>query len=175
METSEFFQVTKNKVGYRLRGVLSGKSKAIRERALEGGDRIVKAYDFNPEKLRRVAKKYGYELVTKLLKLPSSESIQGPKSMDKSEEINIEKGLETSRQLGKLGHTVTTEEKPSEAFSISCENLKEKSTGGKSASNSVTVQEVLERVRAVFVEGTEEEWVKLAVEAGLPEKDEGSF
>jgi hypothetical protein len=175
METSEFFQVTKNKVGYRLREVLSGKSKAIRERDLEGRDRIVKAYDFNSEKLKRVAKKYGYELVTKLPKLPSSEGIQVPKIMEKPEENNVEKGLDTPQQLSKLSYTVTTEEKTLEPSFVSSKNLEEKSTGGKSVSKSVTVQEVLEKIRAVFVEGAEEEWVKLAVEAGLPEKDASSL
>lgn len=73
MDTPEFFKVTKNKVGYRLREVLSGKSKAVREKRL-GGDEVIKAYVFDFEKLRRVSKKYGYELVTKLPTLPSSES-----------------------------------------------------------------------------------------------------
>jgi hypothetical protein len=170
METSEFFQVTKNKVGYRLREVLSGKSKAIRERDLEG-DKIVKAYDFNPEKLRRVAKKYGYELVTKLPKLPSSEDTQAPKSMEKPEENNVEKGFGTSQQLDKLSYIVTTEEKPSEPSSIPSKNLKEKSTGGKSGPKSFTAQEVFDKVRSILIEGTEEEWIKHFVEAGLSEKD----
>lgn len=34
-----------------------------------------------------------------------------------------------------------------------------------------SVQEVLEFVRARFVEGTEEEWLCLALEAGCPEED----
>ena len=71
MATSEFFRVTKHKVGYRLREILSSKSKTVRKE-----DVTIKAYEFNQKKLRRIAKKYGYELVTKLPLLPSSESIK---------------------------------------------------------------------------------------------------
>lgn len=38
-----------------------------------------------------------------------------------------------------------------------------------------SIQEVLERVRAVFVEGTEKEWVKHAVENGLSENEASSL
>jgi len=38
-----------------------------------------------------------------------------------------------------------------------------------------SIQEVLERVRAVFVEGTEEEWIKHAVENGLSENEASSL
>jgi len=66
MDTSEFFAVSKNKIGYRLREVLSGQSKSIREKDSEDKDVIVKAYVFDQMKLRRVAQKYGFVLVTKL-------------------------------------------------------------------------------------------------------------
>jgi len=65
------FRVSKHKVGYRLREVLSGKSKTVRE-----GKEHFKAYEFNREKMRRIAKKYGYELVTKLPLSPISEGVQ---------------------------------------------------------------------------------------------------
>jgi len=107
MDTSEFFSVTKNKVGYRLREILSGKSKPVREKGLEGKDTVVKAYVFNREKLRRVAKKYGYEIVTKLLSEPSSEGVGAPKSTLKHHEKNVEKSLDAPQQLGKLSYTVT--------------------------------------------------------------------
>ena len=73
MDTGDFFKVTKNKVGYRLREVISGKSKAMREKDSEGKDVVVRGYEFDLIKLRKVAKKYGYELVTKLQSLLSSE------------------------------------------------------------------------------------------------------
>jgi hypothetical protein len=83
MDTSEFFQITKNKVGYRLREILSGKSKPIREKDSEGNDVIIKAYSFDSEKLKRVAKKYGFNLVTKLPSLPSSEGMRLAETMEK--------------------------------------------------------------------------------------------
>jgi len=108
MDTSEFWHVTKNKVGYRLREILSGKSKPVREKDLEGKDVVVKAYEFNQEKLRRVAKKYGYEIVTKLPSEPSSEGVQAPNSTLEHHEKNVEKNVDTPQQLGNLSYTVTT-------------------------------------------------------------------
>ena len=175
METSEFFTVTKNKVGYRLREILSGKTKVLREKDPYGNWLSLKAYEFDPSKLRKVSKKYGYELVTKLQSLPSSEGTQAPESMEKTTSDNVEKEPYAPQQLSKLGNVVTTVEQPSslqiEGSSIS-EKAVEKSVTRDKGSNSVTsVQEVLERVRAVFVEGTEEEWVKHAVEYGLSESE----
>lgn len=171
MDTSEFFQVTKNKVGYRLREVLSGKSKPIREKDSEGKDVVVKAYIFDPEKLKRIAKKYGFEVVTKLPSLLSSEGMQASESMVKTEENNVERGPHTPQELGSLSYLVTNEREPSEP-SISSRNLEEKSVTSNKEANSVTsVREVLEFVRSRFVEGTQEEWVAFAVEAGFSEKE----
>lgn len=61
MYCQDFDVVTKRKIGFRLREVLSGERKRIR--TSEGQ---VRAWVFDTEKLRRVAKKYGYEFVTKL-------------------------------------------------------------------------------------------------------------
>lgn len=173
MDTSEFFQVTKNKVGYRLREILSGRSKPIRQKDSEGNDVVVKAYEFDLDKLRRVAKKYGFSFVTKLPSLPSSSGVQAPESMESREKTdgdNVEKEAHTPQELGSLSYSVTDEKEPSEA-SISSKNSKYKNTVGEKDSNSVTIQQVLEFVRTRFVEGTQEEWIGLAVEAGLPEKD----
>jgi hypothetical protein len=137
MDTSEFFQVTKNKVGYRLREVLSGKTKVLREKV---GDEWVstKAYEFNMEKLRRVAKKYGFEiLVTKLPTLPSSEGMPASEtmeSMEKTDGNNVEKEPHTPQELGNLSNSVTNETQPS----ISSKNHKEENTGGEKDSNLVT-------------------------------------
>jgi len=73
MDTGDFGIITKNRVGYRLREILSGETKVIREKDSEGHWASTKSYLFPLEKLRRVAKKYGYELVTKLPSLLSSE------------------------------------------------------------------------------------------------------
>lgn len=121
MDTSEFFNVTKNKVGYRLREILSGKSKVMREKDTDGNWGSVKVYVFNHEKLRRVSRKYGYELVTKLPleksdsnilvtklpTLPSSKSVKTYNSTLKHHENNVEKRADTSQQLGKLSNSVT--------------------------------------------------------------------
>ena len=66
MDTPEFGEVTKQKVGYRLREVLSGKKNNTRGQ--KGPGRI---YDFDVEKLKRIAKKYGCTLANKLTSLPS--------------------------------------------------------------------------------------------------------
>ena len=84
MDTSEFFRVSKHKIGYRLREVLSGKSKTVRE-----GEEHFKAYEFNREKLSRIAKKYGYELVTKLPLSPFSEGMQGSISQSNSPKNDV--------------------------------------------------------------------------------------
>lgn len=60
MHTPEFDEITKNKVGYRLREVLSGKSKTVRQKIPGKKDEEcprIKAYEFDEDKLRRVAKK----------------------------------------------------------------------------------------------------------------------
>lgn len=111
MDTSEFFQVTKNKVGYRLREVLSGKSKPIREKASDGHDIVIKAYVFDIDKLRRIAKKYGYKLVTKLPSLPSSEGVQAPNSTLKDHEENVEKDVGVPLEVDKLSNLVTKPER----------------------------------------------------------------
>jgi len=113
MDTSEFFRVTKSKVGYRLREVLSGKSKAVREK-----DLTVKAYEFNHEKLRRIAKKYGYELVTKLPLLPSCEGAQAPNSTSETVRNNVEKGLDTPLENGNISNSVTKRKSIDEMFAL---------------------------------------------------------
>ena len=119
MDTAEFFRVTKNKVGYRLREVLSGKSETIRKKISDKDWIFFKAYIFDPEKLRRVAQKYGYELVTKLPSLLSSEGVKAPISLQKqleNGENNVDfKGLESEKtvyapqELSKLSNLVTKE------------------------------------------------------------------
>ena|GEM_PF-1906739 len=109
MDTSEFFQVTKNKVGYRLREILSGKTRVLREKDVNGNWVSAKGYEFDVTKLSRVAKKYGYELVTKLPSLPSSEGAQAPESMEKDRGNNVEKEPHTPPQLGKVSNLVTNE------------------------------------------------------------------
>jgi len=107
MDTAEFFRVTKNKVGYRLREVLSGKSQNVREKDFDGNSVVVKAYVFDQKKLRRIAKKYGYELVTKLSSLPTSERVDPLNSTLEDHGNNVEKGVDTPQKLSKLRNLVT--------------------------------------------------------------------
>lgn len=106
MDTSEFFQVTKNKVGYRLREVLGGKSTTKRDEE-DKEDRVFKAYEFNMQKLGRVAKKYGYELVTKLSSYPSSEGVQPPETMEKDHQNNGVEVCHTPEEVANLSNLVT--------------------------------------------------------------------
>jgi len=113
MDTSEFFRISKHKIGYRLREVLSGKSKTVREK-----DATVKAYEFDHEKLRRIAKKYGYELVTKLPLLPLSEGAQAPNSTLRTNKNNVEKSLDTPLENGNISNLVTKPKSIDEMFAI---------------------------------------------------------
>jgi len=110
MDTSEFWHVTKNKVGYRLREVVSGKSKMVRDKDVEGNDKLVRAYVFDHEKLRRVAKKYGYEFVAEFLSYQSSQGVKVSNSTSKNHEKNVEKSLGTPQQLVKLRNLDTKED-----------------------------------------------------------------
>jgi len=117
MDTSEFFDVTKNKVGYRLREVLSGRTTVVKRKDGSGGRVSVKAYVFDVEKLKRVAKKYGYELSTKLLTTPSSPIVVAPESMEKECRDNVEKGPQKAQKLGILSNSVDVEKG---AFQVAC-------------------------------------------------------
>ena len=187
MDTSEFFDITKNKIGYRLREVLSGKTAVRREKDSEGNWVSSKVYVFDSEKLKRIARKYGYELVTKLLTLPSFGGVQASTNSEKTVQsmenpsvfhennvdetvVSQEKKPRILQELGKLSNSVTSETRKIEESSS--ENPREKSTVGKSVSNSVTsVQEALESVRSRFVEGTQAEWISFAVDAGLSREE----
>lgn len=93
MDTSEFFEVSKNKIGYRLREVLSGTSKMVREKDSKGEDLLLRAYTFNPLKVSRIARKYGFELrpdlVSKFQSIMSSESVNPPKTKDKDHQTPV--------------------------------------------------------------------------------------
>jgi hypothetical protein len=109
MDTPEFAEVTKQKVGYRLREILGGKRKTIRD-----PQGCVKAYEFDEMILKRIAKKYGYEVVTKLPSFPTSRGISTQENTRKVHENNVEgmgkspeKLVETPQKLGKLGNSVT--------------------------------------------------------------------
>jgi len=154
MDTSEFFNVTKNKVGYRLREVLSGKSKTVREK-----DVTVKAYEFSHEKLRRIAKKYGYELVTKLPLLPSSEGAQAPNSTLRNIKNNVKKSLDTPLQNGNISNSVTKPRSIDEMFA------------GQKGSNA-TLRDLEDELRNTWQKGTTEDLYRLIEEKSSLDKAE---
>lgn len=79
MDTPEFGEVTKQKIGYRLREVLSGKKGKVK------GKDDVRVYDFNAEKLRRIAKKYGCSLADKWTGETSCEDVLTLKTQKENE------------------------------------------------------------------------------------------
>jgi hypothetical protein len=80
MDTPEFGEVTKQKIGYRLREVLNGKKTKAR---LQDGPAWV--YSFDQAKLKRIAKKYGCQLV------PKFQTFQSPtETLPIKQESNVE-------------------------------------------------------------------------------------
>jgi hypothetical protein len=83
VDTPEFGEVTKQKIGYRLREVLGGKK--IKARGQDGTERV---YAFDFEKLKRIAKKYGCNLVPKFPTNTSLEERSTSKPESEVEEKN---------------------------------------------------------------------------------------
>ena len=84
MDTPEFGEVTKQKIGYRLREVLNGKKTKVR---LQDGPAWV--YGFDKEKLKRIAKKYGCQLVPKFQTFQSPTETTTLKAEAKVEEKSV--------------------------------------------------------------------------------------
>ena len=107
MDTPEFGIVTKSRVGYRIREVFNAERKTIRT---ENG--VSRCHEFNPDKAKRVFRKYGIkELVTKLPSEPSSRGVSMSLAMEKNHQNNVEnaeKPIETLKELGYVGNSVTT-------------------------------------------------------------------
>jgi hypothetical protein len=112
MDTAEFGEVTKQKVGYRLREVLSGRK--TNTRGQKGPGRI---YEFDAEKLRRIAKKYGCSLANKLTSYPTTASADG----SKAENAVSETGL-ISEKAPDLGSEKTEKEAETQEKVVSLVN-----------------------------------------------------
>jgi len=84
VDTPEFGEITKQKIGYRLREVLGGKK--IKARGQEGTERV---YEFDFEKLKRIAKKYGCNFVPKFPTIMSLEECPTLKPEIKIEETRV--------------------------------------------------------------------------------------
>jgi len=129
MDTSEFFDVTKNKVGYRLREILSGKKAINKFKDQEGNWVSNQVYIFEPEKLRRVARKYGYEFSSKFQSFLASShlsskfsSFQGctdEKTMLKDHAENVEKMQLTPVEDAKLANLLEKTETNNATSSVS--------------------------------------------------------
>jgi len=100
VDTPEFGEVTKQKIGYRLREVLNGKkAKAIGH----ANDRV---YVFDSEKIKRIAKKYGCTIADKQTTKTSSSGASALKEETQvdekpfvpEKELNLE-GEETEKQV----------------------------------------------------------------------------
>ncbi len=84
MDTAEFGEVTKQKIGYRLREVLGGKK--IKARGQDGPERV---YEFDAEKLKRIAKKYGCSIVPKFPTRTSLDESSASKLESEIEETSV--------------------------------------------------------------------------------------
>jgi len=97
--TADFGKVTKQMVGRRLREVLDGRSRTCRK-----GERTIKVYEFDPRKVFRVVKKYGYSLVTELPMLPILEGAVENKVV--SERVSEEQQANPTR-ISNISNVVT--------------------------------------------------------------------
>jgi hypothetical protein len=77
MDTAEFAEISKQKVGYRLREVLGGKKAKV---VGHDNDRV---YVFDAQKLERIAKKYGCDLKNKLSEINGGEGEASNQCADK--------------------------------------------------------------------------------------------
>jgi hypothetical protein len=117
MDTPEFGEITKQKVGYRLREVLSGKKRRLR-----GPEGPYWAYEFDVEKLKRIARKYGYPFVLKFSTDSTCQGVSTPFTPLKVHENHVEgmeksleKLVETPLEVSSLENSRTNQFKPVEA------------------------------------------------------------
>jgi hypothetical protein len=169
MDTPEFGEITKQKVGYRLREVLSGKKKRLR-----GPEGLYWAYEFDVEKLKRIARKYGYPFVLKFSTDSTSQGVSTPFTPLKVHENHVEgmekslkKLVETPLEVSSLENSRTNQLKP--YTEVEAPTVKNEVKPFSSTRPSLA--EVLEKLRLVFVEGTEEEFLAHAVDAGLSKNE----
>jgi hypothetical protein len=108
VSTSQFYDVTKNKIGYRLREILGGKKSIVRmkEHSCEKDDAVGKpttAYQFDVNKVRRVSAKYGYKFnyirVSELASSPNVSEFQKGLG-ENTQKIDGEKQAGTAENMG---------------------------------------------------------------------------
>jgi hypothetical protein len=121
MDTADFGEITKQKIGYRLREVLS--SKKTKARLQEGPTWV---YSFDQEKLKRIAKKYGCQLVPKFQTFQSTQDNTIPEPQLKAEEKGAVPENKTVLEAQKSEQITTTPakvEQPRNSGTFSLEDL----------------------------------------------------
>jgi hypothetical protein len=111
VDTSEFGLLTKRQIGYRLREVLNGRKRSVR--AATG---FTKGYEFDPNQLSRITRKYGVNIVSKC---PINPEAAAPVTLrntseDRQNDVGcMEKEAENTvlgpPLIGHIGHTDTKE------------------------------------------------------------------
>jgi len=108
MQTPEFGDVTKTRIGYRLREILSGKRTVKRE-----GKATFRVWQFNLVKLLRMVRKYGLDYDPKLpcyqvTNVTVSQKAETPKTMEKGMGNNVENKPSKTSTTSNNGNTVTS-------------------------------------------------------------------
>jgi hypothetical protein len=98
MDTPEYGEVTKQKIGYRLREVLGGKK--IKASEQEGPERVYE-FDFS-KKIKRIAKKYGCSFVPKF---PTKTSLAKSSTSKPENEINENNVLSENKPFQEIKKT----------------------------------------------------------------------
>jgi hypothetical protein len=110
MDTPEYGEVTKQKIGYRLREVLGGKK--IKARGQEGPERV---YEFDFEKLKRIAKKYGCSVVPKF---PTNTSLAESSTSKPESEIEENSVLSEKKPIQETQETQKEADNPSNVVQL---------------------------------------------------------
>lgn len=129
IDTPEFGEITKQKIGYRLREVLNSKKQRIR-----GADGPYWAYSFDQNKLGRIAKKYGCNLVLKFSTEPTTTGLEEQKP-----KINLQEKQVLSENSSNLAQEKTEKPKLTSAEVEPVENSRTKANFEQVASKTKSV------------------------------------
>jgi hypothetical protein len=129
MDTPEFGEITKQKIGYRLREVLNGKKQRMR-----GSDGPCWVYSFDKNKLGRIAKKYGCSLVLKFSSEPTTTG-----SEEQKPENNLPEKQTLSENKPNLTQEKTEKTTVSSAIVAPVENSRTTATFEEVASKTKSV------------------------------------
>jgi hypothetical protein len=105
MDTAEFGEVTKQKIGYRLREVLGGK------KTKGAGHDNGRFYGFDPEKLKRIAHKYSCKLADKRTTETGSTGVNTEKHENQVNEKQLFSQMETNLEIQRILNQLDTPQK----------------------------------------------------------------